>query len=84
MLDVKQVAQGGPQGGGELGSAVLCDDCWDPKSAQCSPIPFAQLTVVVAAMRIASGQREILSMKVNRWVKPFNEGRGLPGSCGCD
>jgi hypothetical protein len=33
MLDVKQVAQGGPQGGGELGSAVLCDDCWDPKSA---------------------------------------------------
>jgi hypothetical protein len=29
----KQNAQGGPQGGGELGSAVFCDDCWDPKSA---------------------------------------------------
>jgi hypothetical protein len=33
MLDVQQVAQGGPQGGGELGSAVQCDDRWDPESA---------------------------------------------------
>ncbi len=29
MLDVQQVAQGGPQGEGELGSAVQCDDRWD-------------------------------------------------------
>jgi hypothetical protein len=33
MLDVEQVAQGGPQGGGELGPAVRCDDSWDPRSA---------------------------------------------------
>jgi hypothetical protein len=33
MLDVKQVAQGGPQGEGELGSAVLCDECSNPNSA---------------------------------------------------
>ncbi len=67
MLDVKQVAQGGPQGGGELGSAVLCDDCWDPKSA----LPFLKQSICAVDCR-----REILSMIVNRWVKLFNNGRG--------
>ncbi len=33
LLDVEQVAEGGPQGGGELGPPVRCDDSWDPKSA---------------------------------------------------
>ncbi len=27
-LEIEQVAQGGPQGGAELGSAVQCYDCW--------------------------------------------------------
>jgi hypothetical protein len=41
MLDVKQVAQGGPQGGGELGSAVLCVECWGRKSAH----PFLKQSI---------------------------------------
>ncbi len=31
---------------------------------------FAQSTAVVAAIGIASGHREVLSMIVNRWKKP--------------
>jgi hypothetical protein len=30
VLDVEQVAQGGLQGGGELGAAVGCDDIFGP------------------------------------------------------
>ncbi len=30
MLDVEQVAQGGLQGGGELGAEVGCDDSFEP------------------------------------------------------
>jgi hypothetical protein len=37
---------------------------------------FAQSTVVVAVMGMASGHQEVLSMMVNRWVKPFDAGRG--------
>ena len=33
VLDVEEAAEGGPQGGGELGPAVRCDDCWDPIAA---------------------------------------------------
>ena len=33
VLNVKKAAEGGPQGGGELGPAVGCDDCWDPIAA---------------------------------------------------
>jgi len=33
VLDVEEAAQGGPQGRGELGAAVRCDDRWDAESA---------------------------------------------------
>ncbi len=33
VLDVEQAAEGGPQGGGELGPAVSCYDCRDSKAA---------------------------------------------------
>jgi hypothetical protein len=33
VLDVEQAAQSSPQGGGELGASVRCDDCWDSESA---------------------------------------------------
>ncbi len=33
VLDVQQVAHGSPQGGGELGAAVRCDDHQDTESA---------------------------------------------------
>jgi hypothetical protein len=33
VLDVEQAAEGGPQGGGELGPGVRCYDCRDSESA---------------------------------------------------
>ncbi len=33
VLDIEEAAEGGPQGGGELGPAVRCDDCWDSIAA---------------------------------------------------
>jgi hypothetical protein len=50
VLDVEQAAEGCPQGGGELGPAVRCDDCWDS----------------ILLKGIASSQRDVLSMIVNR------------------
>ena len=37
---------------------------------------FALFTVVVIFKGIASGQREVLSMMVNRWVTPLDAGSG--------
>jgi len=37
---------------------------------------LAQSTVVMEFKGIASGQREVLSMMVNRWVKPLDAGSG--------
>ncbi len=65
MLDVEEAAESRPQGGGELGPAVRCDDCWDPIAAHPS-LKLAQSTVVVLFKGIASGQRDVLSMMVNR------------------
>jgi hypothetical protein len=77
MLDVKQVAQGGPQGGGELGSAVLCDDCWDPKSAHPS------LKQSICAVDCSGGDIAYRFMPAGNSVhdseqvgEPFNKGRG--------
>jgi hypothetical protein len=58
-------------------SGLWCDNCRDAKSARPPrKRAFVQSTVLVAAIGMASGQQEVLFMIVNRWVKPFDAGRG--------
>ncbi len=56
---------------------VRCDDAGTPNLAtQSAKSALAQSTVVVEFKGIASGQREVLSMMVKRWVKPLDAWRG--------
>jgi hypothetical protein len=69
MADVEQVAEGCPQCRCELSPSVKCDDGWHPKMGDpAGKLGFGAVCRVIEKRGIVSGQRDILSITVTRYV----------------